>query len=123
MTPEARLARLEKVAMLLVRAGYSARQRFREELKEHDRLINHAFDLQIVNEQKFAQNEERFAQNEERFSRNEERFVRNEERFVRNERRFAQLVESQVNTDRRLNSLIDIIKEGRNGGSTHEDEP
>jgi len=116
MTPEARLARLEKVAMLLVRAGYSARQRFREELKEHDRLINHAFDLQIVNEQKFAQNEERFAQNEERF-------VRNEERFVRNEKRFAQLVESQVNTDRRLNSLIDIIKEGRNGGSTHEDEP
>ena len=78
-------------------------------------MMNHAFDLQIANEEKFAQNEERF-------SRNEGRFVRNEERFVRNEKRFAQLVESQVNTDRRLNFLIEIIMEGRNGGSTHEDE-
>ena len=59
------------------------------------------FDLQIRNEQKFAQNEERFARNEERVAQNEERF--------------AKLVESQAGTDRRLNSLIEIIKEGRNG--------
>jgi uncharacterized protein HemX len=60
------------------------------------------FDLQIKNEEKFAQNEERF--------------VRNEERFAQNEERFARLVESQAGTDRRLNSLIEIIKEGANGG-------
>lgn len=65
-------------------------------------MISHAFDLQSANEEKFAQTEERFA--------------RNEERFARNELRFATLAESQVNTDRRLNSLIEIIKEGRNGG-------
>lgn len=108
MTPEAGLVRLERVAMLLVRAGYRARKQFRDELREHDRMINHAFDLQIANEGKFAQYEERF--------------IRNEERFARNEKRFALLVESQANTDRRLNSLIEIIKEGRNGDSTHGDE-
>jgi len=53
--------------------------------------------------------------NEEKFARNEERFARNEERFARNEERFAMLAESQASTDRRLNSLIDIIREGRNG--------
>jgi len=52
------------------------------------------FDLEIKNEEKFAQNEERFAQNEERF---------------------AKLMESQAGTDRRLNSLIEIIKERTNG--------
>ncbi len=115
MTPEARLDRLERIAMLFARAGDRARKQFREQLSEHDRMINHAFDLQISNEEKFAQNEQRF-------SRNEGRFVRNEERFARNEKRFAQLVESQVNTDRRLNSLIEIIKEGRNERSTQDDE-
>jgi hypothetical protein len=101
MTPEVRLKRLERIAMLLVRAGYRARRQFRDQLREHDRMINHAFDLQIANEWKFAQNEERFSQNEVRFT---------------------QLVESQVNTDRRLNSLIEIIKEGRNGSITHDGE-
>jgi hypothetical protein len=111
MTPEVRLKRLERLAMLLVRAGYRARKQFRDQLREHDRMINHAFDLQIANEQKFAQNEERFSRYAVRF----------EERFARNEKRFTQLVESQVNTDRRLNSLIEIIKEGRNGGSSHDE--
>ena len=78
--------------MLLVRAGYRARNQFREQLREHDRLINHVFDLQIENEKKFSQNEKRFAQNEERFAR---------------------LLDSQAGTDRKLNSLIEIIKEGR----------
>jgi hypothetical protein len=55
------------------------------------------FDLQIKNEEKFAQNEERFVQNEERF---------------------AKLVESQAGTDRRLDSLIEIIKEGTTGEDT-----
>ena len=98
MTPEARLDRLERVLMLFVRAGYRARKQFREQitehgkqLTEHGRLINHMFDLQIKNEENFAQNEERFARNEERFAR---------------------LLESQARTDRRLNSLIEIIKEG-----------
>jgi hypothetical protein len=93
MTPETRLDRLERIAMLFARAGDRARKQFREQLSEHDRLISHMFDLQIKNEEKFAQNEERFARNEERFTK---------------------LVESQAGTDRKLNSLIEMIKEGPN---------
>ena len=99
--------------MLLVRAGYRARKQFREQLREHDRMINHAFDLQIANEEKFAQNEERFF-------RNEVRFVRNEERFARNEKRFVQLAESHLDTDRMLNSLIEIIKGRSNGDNRRQ---
>jgi hypothetical protein len=41
--------------------------------------------------------------------------IRNEERFARNEERFAKLTESQTHTYQRLDALIDIIREGRNG--------
>jgi hypothetical protein len=36
---------------------------------------------------------------------------------IKNEARFAKLAESQSHTDRRLDALIDIIREGRNGKS------
>jgi D-serine deaminase-like pyridoxal phosphate-dependent protein len=36
---------------------------------------------------------------------------------IKNEERFAELAESQKHTDRRLDALIDIVKEGRNGKS------
>jgi len=94
MTPEARLDRLERLAMILARSGYRARSVLRARDREHDDKINHLIDLQIENEEKFA---------------------RNEERFARNEERFARLAESQASTDQKLNSLIDIIREGRNG--------
>lgn len=89
--------------MLLSRAGYRARNQFREQLREHDRMIrehdrmiNHVFDLQIQVEEKFLENERRFSQNETRFEK---------------------LLESQAGTDRKLNSLIEIISEGRDGAN------
>jgi D-serine deaminase-like pyridoxal phosphate-dependent protein len=36
---------------------------------------------------------------------------------IKNEERFAELAESQKNTDRRLDALMDIVKESRNGKS------
>jgi hypothetical protein len=36
---------------------------------------------------------------------------------IKNEDRFAELAESQKHADRRLEALIDIVKEGRNGKS------
>ena len=95
MIPEARLDRLERMAMLLVRAGYRARSELRARDREHDEKISHLIDLQIGNE----------------------------ERFARNEERFAKLAESQASTDRRLNSLIDIIGEGRNRNSSPDNQP
>ena len=46
--------------------------------------------------------------------------IKNEERFARNEERFAQLAESQTHSDRRLDALIDIIREGRNGNTSSQ---
>ncbi len=37
---------------------------------------------------------------------------------IKNEERFAELAESQKNTNRRLDALIDIVKAGRNGKSS-----
>jgi hypothetical protein len=44
--------------------------------------------------------------------------MQNEERFGRNEQIFAKLAEAQAHTDRRLDALIEIVREGRNGRSS-----
>lgn len=90
------------MAMLLVRPGYRGRSELRARDREHDQKISRLVDLQISNEQKSARNEERFARNEERFTK---------------------LAESQAGTDRRLNSLIDIIREGRDQNSGPDNQP
>ena len=45
--------------------------------------------------------------------------MRNEERFARNEERFARLAESQAHADRRIEALIDIVRNGRNGKASN----
>ena len=89
MTPEQRLDRLERIAKLLARAGLRAREAVRESVQEQNAKINILITAQIANEERFAKNEERF----------------------------ALLAESQSHTDCRLDALIDIIREGRNGKS------
>lgn len=78
---------------LIVKAGLRARSQMREQGER----INMIIDFQMQNEEKFG---------------------RNEERFERNEERFAKLAEAQVHTDRRLDALIEIVREGRNGRSS-----
>jgi predicted nuclease with TOPRIM domain len=116
MNSEQRLDRLENIAKLFVRAGL----RFRRNLRELDEKINMLINAQIKNEEFFARNEERFAMNEKRFAMNEERFARFETRMeissARIDERFALLAESQANTDRRLNALIELYKKRSNGG-------
>jgi hypothetical protein len=41
--------------------------------------------------------------------------MQNEEKFRRNEERFGRLAEAQAHTDQRLDALIEIVREGRNG--------
>ena len=90
MRPEQRLDRLERIAKLFAKAGLRARTEFR---KQYEILM----DAQM---------------------RNEARFEQNEERFARNEERFARLADSQIHTDQRLDALIDVIREGRQGNSS-----
>jgi len=89
VTPEQRLDRLERIAKLLARAGLRAREAVRQSVQEQNVKINILIDAQIGNEARFANVAE--AQ--------------------------IELAESQMHTDRRLDALIDIIKEGRNGES------
>jgi hypothetical protein len=89
MTPEQRLDRLERIAQLLARAGLRAREAVRESVREHHAKINMLIDAQLATEEQFA----KLAQSQ------------------------AQLAESQSHSDRRLDALIDIIREGRKGRS------
>lgn len=43
--------------------------------------------------------------------------IKNEERFAKLAQAQTELLQSQTHTDRRLDALIDIVKEGRNGKS------
>jgi hypothetical protein len=44
--------------------------------------------------------------------------IKNEERFAKLAQAQTELAESQARTDQRLNALIDIVKQGRNGKSS-----
>ena len=105
MTPDARLDRLERMAMLLAKAGFRTRSQLRARDREHDEKLDHLVDLQIKNEETFARNEERFARNEERFAQLAEK----------TDQKFRELAESQARTDRNLAELIKIVRSGRNG--------
>ena len=43
--------------------------------------------------------------------------IKNEDRFAKLAQAQAELAEAQLHTDRRLDALIDIVKENRNGKS------
>ena len=92
MTTEQRLERIERIAKLFVRAGLRER-RNRQYL---DEKINIIVNYQIQNEERFAENEDRFARLTETVN---------------------QLAEAQTGTDRRLNSIIELIERDRNGKS------
>ena len=115
MTEEQRLDRLERIVKLMIKAGLRARKQSREQ----DEKINILINLQMKNEELFAENEERFRKNEERFRKNEERFAKNEERFAKNDGIIEALAAAQARADARLDSFMKtverIITERRNG--------
>jgi hypothetical protein len=100
MTQEQRLDRLERIAKLMVNAGL----RGRRAIREHDDKINHLADLQISNEDKFAQ----LAASHANLAESHANLAESH----------AILADSHAKTDRRLDALIDMIKEGRNGKSS-----
>jgi uncharacterized protein related to proFAR isomerase len=90
MTSEQRLDRLERIAKLLVLAGVRARSQFRDQ-------IGILIDAKM---------------------RNEARFERNEQRFEQLTEVQIKLTESQIHTDRRLDALIDIVRQVRAGDAS-----
>jgi hypothetical protein len=118
MIPEQRLDRLERIAKLMTKAGPGERR----PMREMDEKIAIVIDMQIKSEERFARVEERLTAQDQKIGILLDLQMKNEERFARNEVRFTQLAESQqrlaesqTHTDRRLDALIDIIREGHNG--------
>ena len=95
MTPEARLDRLERITMLIVRAGV----RYRRDLRELDDKLNIIINEHIQSQERFARNEAIF---ESRSAKYEQRFRRTEARLAKlsekTDLKFAELAESQAQT-------------------------
>lgn len=113
MTPEERLDRLERIARLMVRAGLRARR----EMRQQDDKITIMIDAQIKNEDRFADLAESQNQHDDKITIMIDAQIKNEERFADLAESQKQLAESQTNTDRRLDALINIVQKGRNGKS------
>jgi len=116
MTPEARLERLERIVMLLVKAGL----RQRRDSREQDSKINHLIDHQTRNEEAFADQSGKLDKLVDLQLRSEERIADQNGRIdnliklqKHDEVRFARLVDSQINSDRRLEILIEIVKDSK----------
>src|SRR5712691_2400422 len=108
MTGEERLDRLERIAMLMARAGLRVR-------REQNEKINIIIDAQIKNEDRFAQNEERFAKLAESQRLTGERFKELAESQKELAASQLELAASQKLTDQGLKTLIDIVRRDRNG--------
>ena len=132
MTSEQRLDRLERIAMLMTRAGSRVR-------REQNDKINIIIDAQIRNEDRFARNEERFsvlARSHEELAQSvvglrtelarshvelAALIARSHDELAQRHNELAQslslLAEAQTRTESRLDSLIDTINRDRNGNS------
>ncbi len=109
MTPEERLDRLERIARLMVRAGLRARR----EMRQQDDKITIMIDAQIKNEDRYADLAASRHQHDEMIAMMIGAQLKNDERF-------AELAESQRHSNRRLDTLIDIVQKGQNGKSRKE---
>jgi hypothetical protein len=113
MTPEARLDRLERIVMLFVKAGLRQRRASREQ----DNKINHLIDHQKRNEETLDKLIDLQLHSEERVADQNGRIDNLIKLQKHNEVRFARLVEVQTNNDRRLEVLIELVKDARKGKS------
>ena len=110
MSSEQRLDRLERIAMLMARAGLRVR-------REQNEKINIIIDAQIKNEDRFAQNEERFARLAEAHAETEKVVKALAASHKELAASHKELALSQKHTDERLSTLIDIVRADRNGNS------
>ena len=120
MTPEQRLDRLERIAKLFDAAGIRARRNMRELDEKIGILVN----LHIQNEERFKDQDDKInvlidlqQSNEARFRGHDDKINALADLQQSNEERFAKLVESQSNTDLKLQKLMEVIAKGRNGKS------
>jgi len=111
MTSEQRLDRLERIALLMVRAGARVR-------REQNEKINIILDAQIRNEDRFATLAADLARSHNELA---EAIAHSHNELAQSHNELAQslneLAKAQTRTENRLNSLIETINRDRNGKS------
>jgi len=113
MSTEERLARLENAFVNLTRLAESLDDRLNTQLS----WINSLGEAQANSEAKIAVLVEAQANSEAKIAALADAQIKTEEALVRLAEAHAKLAESQAHTDQRLDALIDIVREGRNGKS------
>ena len=111
MTTDQRLARAERILLLMVNAGWRERKRMRE----MDEKIAILIDLQIRNEEGFRELRELRKESDRKRQENELRWKRNEIRWKQNERRWQETMRKMQETDRQWRELMS--KREGNGSS------
>jgi hypothetical protein len=106
MTPELRLDRAERLLMLIVKAGYRARQQSRAQ----DEKINILIDAQIKTDEQIKS----LRAGEERLQAGEESLQAGQARL---DRVMAELAEEHKATERSLKAFLDGLQKGHNGKS------
>jgi hypothetical protein len=113
MSTEERLSRLENAFITLTRLAESMSER----MDQHLDWINQLGDAQVNADARIAALADAQIHTEERMVRVETALATLVEAQARTESALARLAESQTHTDQKLDALIDIVREGRNGKS------
>ena len=103
MTSEQRLDRLERIAKLFVRAGLRARRG----MWEQDEKVNIIINNQIANDERFAQLAQSMGELGGEMAKSYNLLAQSQ----------LELAAAQIHTAKNLDSLIEIVGQGRNGNS------
>jgi hypothetical protein len=96
MNTEQRLARAERILLLMVNAG----RRERKRMREMDEKIAILIDAQIRNEDGFRELRELFKETDRKWQENERRWQENERRWRETDRRWQEMIRKWDKTDR-----------------------
>ena len=103
MTPEQRLARLERVTKMLVRKGRKVRSEWREQSREQAEKINILIHMHMKIDEQLA--------------RTDAQIERTDAQIASLAVAQAELAKSQKLTDRALRAFIKSLRKGQNGHS------
>jgi hypothetical protein len=112
MSSEQRLDRLERILLLVVKAGARERKAARGSFKETDEKINALIDAQMRHEEAYAQFK----------NRTDEAQLRTEEAQARTDEAMAHLARAQADTAEALRAFITNTDEKLNAFITNTDE-
>ena len=102
MNTDQRLARAERILLLMVNAG----RRERKRVRDMDEKISILIDAQIRNEYGFLELRELFKETDRKWQENERRWQKNERRWQENDRRWQETMRKMQETDRQWREMM-----------------